>query len=251
MKSATTGWRVLAVMILVVVTGLAWQCQAERILREQLAAVCSQRDERLQLQEQNRRLAAVMVSPEEMRLLRAERAILERLRFDIEALRQAGKQSPSAAGAGGGERPDAASLAASQSQPATPEAAMTTALLAASFGDLEALGAILQPTPAALAQAEALLLGLPPEIRQRYSAGSLIALAVASEFPVDGFRMVGGRRLDREAQLTIAYPSSSGEPVRTQLSLRQVGDSWRLVVPPAPVERFAVTIRGAPPLTSP
>lgn len=252
-------WTGLAVVA--VATGMTLWLQREtgRQLQLELAQVGQQRAEREALAEANRKLRDARVSPEELERLRADRAAVARLRRELSEMEAAEKNNPP-------PPPAAPAPAASEPAPrpipsaawknagrATPAAALETALWAAVGGDIDVLASTLVLGPEARRRAEAVLAGLPPEMRVQYATPEkFAALFTARDVPLDASLTLNPIKGDNENEAllrirltgsqTVAGKTALVESKSTLLSLRRFDDGWKLQVPEAAIEKYAAQL---------
>jgi hypothetical protein len=126
---------------------------------------------------------------------------------------------------------------------ATPRAAFATQLWAARTGDVSLEASTLLLTPEERAKLEALLPMLPADVRAQYgTAEELMAYALAgSPHPVGGMQVLGETSNGPDdVTLQTEWQHTDDSVVhQSQVAFHQDPDGWKMVVPPAIVNRAA------------
>jgi len=245
---------------------LGWQRHTAGRLRAEI--VRQQRfmkEERARLEDEQRRLKAARVSEAELQKLRAERTAISSLLGEIESMRHRADESARAIATR--NRPPSAEIVVGPSMTegpvparlwkkagqATPEAAFETALWAGAGGNVESLTGLLVFDADARAKAQAIFAGLPPALQQELATPEqLIALLVAKDMPLGSAEILTRVTPDdplADTKLAAKLVAADGKSKEVQLSLRARDGSWRFVVPPGAVEKYAAELRA--PATAP
>ncbi|MDO8543570.1 MAG: hypothetical protein Q7S40_24275 [Opitutaceae bacterium] len=263
MKAASAWWLAgFTALIASVLTLLVLQRNETAILRLEVRAAGQELIELRQLKEQRERLLRDQVSGSELEQLRAESTELERLRADIVASRQSAATAAKPNRILAPRAADAASTTATldvmneivpvgtliNAGRDTAAAAVQTALWAAAGGDVEQLAETLFLDPRARSKAQDLLASLSEEARAEYGTPErLVALFTAKDVPMGGARIIDFKRSDASgARLVAQVMDASGKTRAVGLSVRQIGDIWKIAVPVAAVEKYAQLLKGAP-----
>jgi len=223
------------------VTALVNPRQTEAELRNEFVSQRERNMELSRLREENRRLVAAQATEEQLSALRGDRVALERLRSEIDALKERAKESaPSTAPK---KSIPAAFIPASDWKNvggATPAAALQTALWAAAGGDLETLTRMLYLDAKVKAQADQLFAGLPDAVRQQYgSAERLIALLTAKDVPLGAMQPLEEKPFGPEdVAMAVRLQSPEGKTKSVVLTAHRVDDAWRLKVPVSAVQKY-------------
>lgn len=212
--------------------------------QRELAALIAQRE----------RLTSAQIPSAQLRLLRADRAAVTRLRGEMESLKRRAEPTPSV-------EPEAPAPPAARDAilapptvtegpvsenflrnagRATPAAALETALWAATGGDVDMLANTLVLDPEARTKAEQILAALPAATRSQYrTAEHLVAALTVKDIPLNGLFIMAPKKEDPTGTRILArMPTQDGKSRTVAISLRQNGDEWRLVVPPGAVEKY-------------
>jgi hypothetical protein len=237
---------------------LGWQRRIAERLRGEIATQHAMANERAWLLAEHQRLTAAQVKPEELQRLAVDRKAVTALLGEIEAMK--GRAAAVAAAASGGKTPVTSNLRrlSMESGPmpaalwrnagqATPEAAFETALWAGAGGNVDSLTGLLSFDADARADAEGIFAKLPSALQQELATPErLIALLVAKDVPLGSAEIL--------TQITPADPSAAdtklvanlvdaeGKAKEVRLSLRVQDGSWRFVVSPRAVERYAALL---------
>lgn len=128
---------------------------------------------------------------------------------------------------------------------ASPTSTLETALWAASVGDVDALAGLLSIDPVVRTQLNGLLMRLPDGIRREYdTAERLVALLTAPDVPLGEARIYDFKRVDLRGTGLTAVVRDAGNRTRVaNLTLRQEGDEWKLVVPAEAVGRYEAMLK--------
>lgn len=235
---------------------LLWlQRQAGGQLRGELALLRERSDQLAAERALNRRLASEQVAAGELERLRADREALGRLRRELAELEGAAPKPPIA-------RKDEAGEAMRTSVPAsewknagraTPHAAVETALWAAAGGDIERLAELLTLGPEARRRAEAVLAGLPAEVRAEYpTPEKFAALFTARDVPPGAAMTLYPTKARNDHEVTLRVELEHREAAErgtrhaargALLTLRRFGDGWKLVVPESAVAKYVATLK--------
>lgn len=228
-------------------------------LRTEIAALHGQAAERAGLEAERTRLRHASPAPEELSALRAERAAVQRLGGEIEALRQqagararaAKVHTPAPAREWSIEEDFVAHGAWKHAGQRTPTDATQTALWAAAGGDLKALAAAIVLEPAAREKAHALMDKLPREVAaQLATAEDFVALLTAGDVPLTEAHVFDpkGDAPPRWAVRVVEFRDAQGKTRVAPLRLYQASEAeWRLVVPEAALEKYAARLAGGGP----
>lgn len=227
-------------------TALVLQRQTERELRNQLALQQEQTRKLAQLREENRRLSADQGTKEQLIALREDRVALERLRSELETLKNRSKE-PAGATAPKQSGP-ATFIPASDwknAGRATPLAALETVLWAAAGGDLETLTRNLFLDAKVKAQADQLFAGLPDGLRQQFgSAERLVALMTAKDVPLGAMQPLDAKPFGTdEVAIAVRLKSPEGKITSVVLTAHRTDDGWRLKVPASALQKYTDVLR--------
>ncbi|HTO02198.1 MAG TPA: hypothetical protein VL069_00790 [Opitutus sp.] len=129
---------------------------------------------------------------------------------------------------------------------ATPTAALETALWAAAAGDVEALAGLLSIDPVVRTRVNGLLMNLPVSLRPDYGTPErLIALLAAGDVPLGAAQIHDFKASDSNGtKLTAVLRDTENKYRSANLTLRQEGEAWKIVVPATAVERYAAMLKG-------
>lgn len=129
---------------------------------------------------------------------------------------------------------------------ATPTAALETALWAAAAGDVEALAGLLSMDPVVRTKANEMLMNLPVSLRQDYGTPErLIALLAAVDVPLGAAQIHDFKASDLSGTKLLAVLRDTENKYRSaNLTLRQEGEAWKIVVPATAVDRYAAMLKG-------
>lgn len=211
--------------------------------QRELAALIAQRE----------RLTSAQIPSAQLRLLRADRAAVNRLRGEMEMLKQ--RVAPKSIVEP--EAPAPVSAASTLAPPtvtegpvsgdflrdagrATPAAALETALWAATGGDVETLGSTLLLDAEARTRAEQILATLPAAARDQYRTPEhLVAALTVKDIPLNGLFIMAPKKDEPTGTRILArMPGPDGKLRTVAISLRQNGSEWQLVVPASAVEKY-------------
>ena len=245
----------LAGLLVAVVVVIQWQHRATERLRAQILVQRTSANELAWLRAEHQRLEAAQLKPEELTRLAADRnavtallAEIENMKHRAEAVASTSKMpaSPKPLQRSMKDGPVAAAFWKNAGQ-ASPEATFETALWAGAGGDVESLAGLLSFDVDAQARAEAIFAGLPTALRQELvTPGRLIALLVARDVPLGSAQVLTQiTPVDpaAETKLRVKLVDAEGNPKETYLSLRSQDGSWRFVVPPRVVEKYATLLQ--------
>lgn len=250
---------VLGTGALLVVIGVGmFRQHLERVqLRATIALAEIELQELTALRAQRERLLASKLPESKLRQLRADRAALNRLRTELENLKDtvAAKRAPVAhsSAVSGDVLPPPTVTEGPVSENflrnigrATPAAAVETALWAATGGDVETLvdGLLLEGD--ARERASQILAALPYSARGQYRTPEhLIALLTAREIPLAGIQIMPPKKDDPAGTRVLArMPGADGKSRTVAVTLRQCGSEWKMVVPLSAVEKFERMLGG-------
>jgi hypothetical protein len=254
---------IVAIVVLVagVLSLLGWQRQTATRLRREIVARTEEANQLARLVAEEKKLIDAQVSSEEMEKRRAERAAVSALLLEIEAMKRRAataaheaKQRDLAESAPREPRQSLIGNSVPASRwtnagRATPDAAFETALWAAGGGDIESLAGLLAFDEPAQTKAEAIFANLPPGMKQELATPQrLIALLVAKDAPLGSAQIVSQSSTATGAQIDGQLMDEKGKSKQVRLSLRPEGDSWRFIVPPSAVDKYAAQLQ-APPVT--
>ena len=129
---------------------------------------------------------------------------------------------------------------------ATPTATLETALWAAAAGDVEELAGLLSIDPVVRTQVNAMLMSLPESLRQDYGTPErLIALLAAGDVPLGAAQIHDFKASDLNGtKLTAVLRDTENKYRSANLTLRQEGEAWKIVVPAKAVDRYAAMLKG-------
>jgi hypothetical protein len=130
----------------------------------------------------------------------------------------------------------------------TAPATLETALWAAAAGDVEALSGLLSIDPVVRTKVNAMLLRLPASLRQDYGTPErLIALLAARDVPMGAAQIRDFRVSDvKGTQLLAVLRDAENNYRSANLTLRQEGEAWKIVVPESAVDRYEMMLKGTP-----
>ncbi|HEY0966014.1 MAG TPA: hypothetical protein VGD88_01380 [Opitutaceae bacterium] len=229
-------------------------------LRREVEALQHQAGEVHKLEHERDRLRAAQPDSEGLASLRADRVALERVRTELSALQSAVARLPSARTGEPAMMPAAQWTNAGR---ATPAATVETVLWSGRSGEVDQLASLLTFDEPVLARAKALFDRLPAEARLRHgSAERLVALLTARDATYEAMQIaamtpVSDTNLKRlqevqpevtgmvVMQARVQRPGQS--PGIKTLVLRQKSDGWRLVVPAAAIESYALQFASTTP----
>ncbi len=242
---------------LVVVAAGLWGWQRHTTGRLRLEIIQRQQiveKDRAQLERENRRLLAAQISTDGLQKLQAERTAVSSLLREIESMRRradviARNGSATAENAIKHSLTDGPVPARfwRKAGQATPAAAFETALWAGAGGNVESLAGLLIFDPVAQTKANAIFAALPAAMQQELSTPDrLIALLVAKDVPLGSAEILTqATPADPSADTKLAakLTDADGKSKEVHLSLRATDGSWRFVVPPDAVEKYAAQLR--------
>jgi hypothetical protein len=225
------------------------------INRQQQSAV----KERLQLESENRRLVAAQLPAAEVQKLRVERGTVSSLLNEIESMRHRADQAARLAAARHGSASAKSDVEYSltdgpvparlwkQAGQATPAAAFETALWAGAGGNVESLAGLLVFDPKAKSKADAIFAALPQAMQQELATPErLIALLVAKDVPLGSAEILTQATPadpSNDTRMAVELTDDGGKSKEVHLSLRATDGTWRFVVPPDAVEKYAAQLR--------
>jgi hypothetical protein len=225
------------------------------INRQQQSAV----KERLQLESENRRLVAAQLPVAEVQKLRVERGTVSSLLSEIESMRRRADEAVRLAAARHGSASAKSDVEYSladgpvparfwnQAGQATPAAAFETALWAGAGGNVESLAGLLVFDPKAKFKADAIFAALPQAMQQELATPErLIALLVAKDVPLGSAEILTqATPADplNDTRMAVKLTDAGGKSKEVHLSLRATDGTWRFVVPPDAVEKYAAQLR--------
>jgi hypothetical protein len=130
---------------------------------------------------------------------------------------------------------------------ATPTAALETVLWAASVGDVDALAGSLSIDPVVRTKVNGLLLRLPETIRKDYDTPErLMALLTAGDVPLGAAQIRDYHALNLQGTAVVAVLRDTENRHRAaNVTLRQEGEAWKLVVPNEAVDKYVAMLRGS------
>ena len=243
-------WLAIGGFAAAIVVALTLQQQRLNVARD-AARVRHERQREVQaLAAENARLRAVQPSADDAATLARERQELARLHVEVARLKKAraalpALDAPKNPAAGNFARPELWQNVGA----GTPEAALETALWAATGGELDTLAGLLLLEGDAKVRADALLAKLPATLRADYPAPErLVALLAAKDVavaPVQLWRQTADGPDRTVLFLTVANDRGELRPV--SLNLRRADAGWRLVVPTRAIARYAAQLAGEAP----
>lgn len=249
--------RVGFALLLVLTGGLLWQRNEEGRLRKEVAERRLAQRDRDDLRRENERLTRSQTAPVELERLRAEHIEIARLRRTIVALKAGQSETV-------GREPPARSTASLFSPVnewknlgcATPQAALQTVCWAAAAGEIDTLESLLLLEPEARVVAEELLARIPATMKATYGTPDrLAALCTARDVPLMAMHLLPGelKRIhqgENEVILTVVFENEHANR-SSNLTMRQMGNGWRLVIPESAIANFAGVVNGTAPAAPP
>lgn len=200
------------------------------------------------LQTEHRRLREALPSDAEWEGLRSDHTQLEELRKQLAELRtrQAGPTAPPSV-APSVPAPAAVPVSAwRQAGWATPEAALHTALWAASQGNIDLMAQSIRLDERARTKAEGLLerLRTSPSL-EASTPEHLIALLTLKEVPLGSLQLLSLTQPNPNlAMIRVRLTAPEGAAKVTNLTLQQTSRVWRLLVPEAAVDAYILQLTG-------
>lgn len=202
------------------------------------------------LRAEHSRLAAAQPSSSDWNALRANRAALERVRTQLAELRARPTRPPATPPA----RPPAAApvpppvpvTAWRNAGRGTPEAALETTVWAASQGNIDVMAQSMFLTEQTKAKAQRLLerLRLSSPI-EASTPEQLVALLTVKDVPLGSMQMLSQTPSDPQAAaISVRLTAPDGSSKVTRLTLRHIGGEWRIMVPEAAVDKYALQLTG-------
>jgi hypothetical protein len=131
---------------------------------------------------------------------------------------------------------------------ATPVATLETVLWAASVGEVNTLAELLSLDPVVRTQVYAMMIRLPDTIRREYDTPErFVALLTAADVPLGAAQIRENAVTDSRGEGLMAILRDTENRTRsTNLTLRQEGELWKVVVPGSAIEKYAARLsRGA------
>lgn len=250
MQTRTRGW----IVVTLITCGLGATLVLRALRLEQLIGererVRTELTTMHQQEAENQRLAGQLPSADQLAVLRADHAAVERLRSELTRLRsQAAKARLPATMAPRIEEPSriVPSSEWTYAGRATPAAAIETVLWAAMGGDLDALAQTLWLDEAASAKATALLGSLPASSRSEYATPErLVALFTAKDLPNGAVQLVSeAKQPSGEVMMRVRLFQPDGSTRSTTLLARQKEGEWRLAVPASAIDKYGAVLQGA------
>jgi hypothetical protein len=241
---------VITVLVVAAAVVFGWQRRTTERLRaerdrHQTALARLQANRRVEQQEQQ--LASALARAEELDRLLDERAVVARLREELEALRHRAA-APAAVAAERTPPPVRPGLVGNalafslwqNAGRATPEASLETALWAAANGDIDTLTSMLVFDAEAHDEATALFTQLPANLRQEFgSPERLVAVLAAKDVPLGSAALLHQYPTPTETKLSVQVFDADGKLKMALLSVRPDDAGWRFVVPANAVKRYA------------
>jgi hypothetical protein len=186
----------------------------------------------------------------------ADREAIARLRAEIEQLklRAAGKLRTGAPSAKTAAKLEASILQEmlpveqwKNAGQATPPATLETALWAAAAGDVETLAGLLSIDPVVRTKVNTMLMTLPVSLRQDCGTPErLIALLAARDVPLGAAQIRDYKVSDLSGtKLSAVLRDTENKYRSANLTLRQEGEAWKIIVPATAVERYASMLKGS------
>jgi hypothetical protein len=215
---------------------VAQQIRAGRRLQQELATLRKQKLELARLTEENRALAAKLVSQEELERMRRRQRKTGNggVRFGPTT----GQPSP---GSASGTVAQAEIIPATEWKFAgreTPRATFESALWAATHQEVDQLAALLCFDAKTQAEADAFFAQLPEETRAQYgSPAKIVATLVAATLPdnLSGMGVLSdsaNSTKEDNASLLMQIQRSDGSKKDSFFAFQRAPDGWQLVVPP-------------------
>jgi hypothetical protein len=247
--SGSTKWLGVLGVLAAIGLGIAFTTQQRSAaeLRRQIDRARAQNAELARLQALNQQARASQVSESELESLRADHAVLARVRSDLEKLKQSAQPAAKPAA-----RP------AAKSEPmvptsdwrnaglGTPRATFETALWAAVNGDSSVLASTMELSPGAKAKAEEVLARLDAGTRAQYeSPEQLVAQLTARSIHFTGMSVASELGDAEFKNLVVNLQQPNGQTKRTLLVFHRDETDWRLVVPDNAA--FGAMLQGATP----
>jgi len=245
-------WILLLGLAGAVAAGLIWRKQSLEALHSE---VISQRIVHREAKEPADRKLQLVEADTAMEQMRAEQAIVTRLREELEMI----KQRMATAGQGA-----TAVKARTYSKPlpslldgpiktadwrnagrATPAAAIETALWSAAGGDTDALAETLLLEAGAKTKVDALFAGLPAELRSQFATPEkFVAFMTVRDVPEGVATIQQVYPMPAGAKLAVRLTDAAGMTRVVTLSLASDEAKWRLVVPETAIDRYAAFLHG-------
>jgi hypothetical protein len=238
---------------------LAWRHRETRALKAQVAHAGRERESQRQLARirvaDTERAGADAQKATEGNGEEADREAIARLRAEIEQLkaRAAARLRADAPSSNAVAKIEASILQEmlpveqwKNAGQATPPATLETALWAAAAGDVEALAGLLSIDPVVRTKVNAMLMTLPVSLRQDYGTPErLIALLATRDVPLGAAQIHDFKDSDLSGTKLVAVLRDTESKHRSaNLTLRQEGEAWKIVVPARAVERYAAMLKG-------
>jgi len=129
---------------------------------------------------------------------------------------------------------------------ATPVATLETVLWAASVGEVNTLAELLSLDPVVRTQVYALMIRLPDTIRREYDTPErFVALLTAADVPLGAAQIRENPMAGVQGEGLVAVLRDRENRMRTtNLTLRQDGELWKIVVPGSAIEKYAALLSG-------
>jgi hypothetical protein len=247
------GFTVLGLLALLVAGGLWLQRETAVAAGAERDALRDQVRERAHARAEHQRLEAAQVPEAELAVLRADHAAVARLRDEIDALK---KEAEKTAAAPPPPRAPSSVVPASEWRNvgrATPRAAIETALWAAAGGDIDALAAAVTFDPQNRPAVDEYFARLTPELQaQHRTPERLAAFFTAKDVPLGSMRIFGEREnKPDDVSIGVMLEAPDGKAKPSLLNVRRADDGWRLVVPMAALQNYALTIGASGFIASP
>ncbi len=249
------GWTLVAVAGLGGAAMLGRQWVTNATLRAEFAALGASQEDPAGARAENTRLRAGRISEAELASLRSDRAALERMRRELDDVRQQvnARESP-----GPGASPPAVPAARTQARSVhemrnvgrtTPVATGETFVWALQHGEIEAAAALMVFPPAARARMEAIVAALPESVRAQYDTPEkLMAFVMAGSPGVAALRVLGEEARDeRTVAQKIEVRDGHGGTRTDTILFEHDGTAWRRIIPLQTVDKLAEFLRDRPP----
>ncbi len=247
MRAAT--WIIAGGLVVLATGGGAlWQYRAKTEAEAEAFALRVRHDEVERLTKENHRLASALPNESDLETLRRERATAAQLQGELTQLQQRAEAERAAAAAQAKKLAELPAirrgvLSASDWHDvgrATPEAALETALWAAAGGRIDRFAESFSYGPGAKEKAETLFASLPEAMRSEFgSVDKLIALMSVQRVPIGGAQVMTVEKTTEGVTLGTRLIDPVGPKRLSNLTFRQEGNAWKLVVPAEAVDAYA------------
>ena len=244
-------------MVSAIAALLVWQQFDAATLRAELVTLRESGRELAQLRAENARLRQQQLPAAEIKRLRADQAALAALQRELEAVRARARLDNIEPAAGpansGGETAGVKSErlrveAMRDAGRATPQAAGETFIWALHRGDVDAAARLVVFSPVARARMEGLVAALPPRFRADYGTPErLLAFAMAGGQPIAAREVIDEAEHDDGIVVQKLKVVTHEGRVRTDVvHFQRDGGGWRRLILPATAEQVAAFLAAAP-----